>query len=408
MHTKGLLLAVPLLLLGCGGGGGGGGGTASATSNTCTSPTNTDTSNVLAVTVDTGPAGVTPNINLPFVTVTICAPGSTTNCQTIDHVLLDTASYGLRVMAPALCSSLLNLPQQTGDSGNALAECSLFLSGYSWGSVRIADVTLAGETARSVPIHIIADPAFGTTPTACSSRGSTPINTVARLGAKGVLGVGPFIQDCGTGCTSAGAVRNWYFQCPSGSSCSADTVALAKQVTNPVALLPTNNNGVVVTMQTIPPTGAATAIGTMALGIGTQSNNGLGTAQVFDVDGNGDLKTTYNLRVLTGFLDTGSNGLFFDDTTIHTCTTSADFFCPPGTLSLSAVVAGATNGTSTTVSFSIANAESLFAGAPGYTAFNNVGGPLSNYFDWGLPFHYGRKVFVGLEPPAGTGPYVAF
>lgn len=411
MRTRGLLLAVPFLLFGCGGGGGGGSGTPASLANTCPNPTNTDTSNVLAVTVDTGPAGVTPNINLPFVTVTVCVPGSTSNCQTIDHVLLDTGSYGLRIMAPALCGPLLNLPQQTGDSGNALAECSLFLSGYSWGAVRIADVTLAGETARSVPIQIIADSAFGTTPTACSSLGSQPINTVAKLGAKGILGVGPFIQDCGTGCTSAGAIRNWYFQCPSGATCSPDTVSLAKQVTNPVALLPTDNNGVVVAMNAIPDTGAATATGTLALGIGTQSNNALGTATVFDLDGSGNLQTTYNgVTLHEAFLDTGSNGLFFDDPGITLCSLSTGFYCPISTLSLSAIVGGATNGVSANVPFKVANADSL---AGGYTAFNDVGGPINRagHFDWGLPFHYGRKVFTAIEgrsTPAGTGPYVAF
>jgi hypothetical protein len=33
------------------------------------------------------------------------------------------------------------------------------------------------------------------------------------------------------------------------------------------------------------------------------------------------------------------------------------------------------------------------------------------YFDWGLPFHFGRNVFNALadqSTPAGPGPFVAF
>jgi hypothetical protein len=43
--------------------------------------------------------------------------------------------------------------------------------------------------------------------------------------------------------------------------------------------------------------------------------------------------------------------------------------------------------------------------------FNNIGGPNSGSFDWGIPFFLGRTVFVGIEgqtSPAGTGPYWAY
>jgi hypothetical protein len=36
---------------------------------------------------------------------------------------------------------------------------------------------------------------------------------------------------------------------------------------------------------------------------------------------------------------------------------------------------------------------------------------MPTYFDWGLPFHFGRNVFTaidGQETPAGQGPFVAF
>jgi len=60
--------------------------------------------NTLAVTVDPGPAAAAGAVNTLYTTVTICAPGSTTECQTIDHVQVDTGSTGSRAMAPVVRS----------------------------------------------------------------------------------------------------------------------------------------------------------------------------------------------------------------------------------------------------------------------------------------------------------------
>src|SRR5512133_18891 len=47
--------------------------------------------NVIEVTVDAGPSGTgSYNVNRLYTTVTVCSPGSTTQCQIIDHVLVDT------------------------------------------------------------------------------------------------------------------------------------------------------------------------------------------------------------------------------------------------------------------------------------------------------------------------------
>src|ERR1700729_4220682 len=44
--------------------------------------------NVVPLVVDGGPTGKI--INTPFISITLCAPGSTTSCQTIDHIMVDT------------------------------------------------------------------------------------------------------------------------------------------------------------------------------------------------------------------------------------------------------------------------------------------------------------------------------
>ena len=177
-------------LAACGGGGAG-------SSSTPPPPALPTGSNVAALIVDAGPAQI--GINIPSVSVTICVPGTST-CQTIDHVLVDTGSTGLRVISTVLDPALSGLPLATTASGDPMYECLLFADGYSWGSVRRADLQLADGRASNLAIQVIID---GNTPPAvpadCSGN-SSPQDTVAAFGANGVLGVSVFLQDCGPAC----------------------------------------------------------------------------------------------------------------------------------------------------------------------------------------------------------------
>ena len=104
------------------------------------------------------------------------------------------------------------------------------------------------------------------------------------------------------------------------------------------------------------------------------------------------------------------------------CTNYSGWYCPGSSSSLSAVDFTVTNtglnGTASPLTFSIGNAEYLFNFNSGQNwAFNNLGGDsgtsqATDYFDFGLPFFYGRKVFVGIENQTGpngvVGPYWAY
>ena len=84
-----------------GGAAGTGGGAAGATGGSqskggTSGALSTSDPNVLAVTIDSGPSG-SSYVNGPFATITLCEPG-TNNCQTIDHLLIDTGSTGIRVL----------------------------------------------------------------------------------------------------------------------------------------------------------------------------------------------------------------------------------------------------------------------------------------------------------------------
>jgi hypothetical protein len=403
----GLCAALCMPALSCGGGGNG----SSLASTGAPGASAPSGANVVDLVVDAGPTSTSPDVNTLFTTVTLCVPGSTTSCQTIDHIQVDTASYGLRLLAPVLT---LSLPVNSAANGDSLIECTQFVDGYSWGPVALADVQISGETASSVPVQIIGDSRFANVPADCSSIGPAE-DTVAAFGANGILGIGVFAQDCGSGCAITTANGN-YYAC-SSTQCQATTAALPSQVVNPVTLFATDNNGVVIELPSVPVQGAATVAGSLIFGIDTQANNKSGSQTVLTLDPNsGYVTTAFNGQSLAqSFFDTGSNGIYFDDSGLAPCTDSnvADFYCPAGTQTLSAVLQGQ-NGASTTVNFTVANAQTLGANEPDFAAFSALAGPYPGTtasFDWGLPFYFGRTVYTAIEnaaTSAGTGPYVAF
>jgi Protein of unknown function (DUF3443) len=409
---------IPLLFLGaCSGGSSSGLGTSSSTSPTqmIASPA----PNVVTIEVDGGPAALpSPAINTAFVTVTVCQPGSTTNCETIPDIVVDTASYGLRLVYGALSASFAaTLPQQMAGT-LPVAECAVFAIGYSWGSVRTADITISGETASSIPIQMIGDPALPNVPTTCSSNVPPEEDTVATFGANGIVGVGWFVQDCGDACAS-GAVPGTYYTCASNATtCTSVIQPTALQVSNPVASFSADNNGVIVELPPVSDSGAQSATGALVFGIGTETNNGLNGATVLSADpSSGMISVSFNgTSYPESYLDSGSNAFYFVDSAIAVCSqqnpVAPGAFCPSSTESLSAQLSG-TNGASVTTGFDVGNAAELLTDNPTAAAFPDIGVPNSDpqSFDFGLTFYYGRNVFTaiaGASTPGGTGPYFAY
>ncbi|MGZ5272129.1 MAG: DUF3443 family protein [Ramlibacter sp.] len=352
--------------------------------------------NVLAVKVDRGVRGTA--FNSPYVTITVCTPGGSV-CRDIDHVLLDTGSYGLRLAAAALPAELVLPPLRTAD-GTPTGQCVHFASGFAWGSVRTADVRLGGQAIAALPVQVIGDtgPAFATPPSQCSSVGA---NLGARLDANGVLGVGMQRQDCGTAC-AASASPSIYFGCTE-AGCKSAVAPLANQVVNPVAVLPAHNNGVAVVLQQVPAGGVTSLAGALVLGIGTDTNNQLGTAQAFGVDSRGLLAAGYKGHTYPAFLDSGANGIYLPDSDLPSC---GDFFCPAQPTTLGASLQSP-NGAQRGVDLPVEAIASL----PGGTVAASIGGNEAGMVTLGLPFFFGRTVFVALKDaptPAGPGPYWAF
>lgn len=415
------LALLVMLVTACGGGGGGGSPPPqAATSVPGAPPLNTlpsppAVSNALGVTVNAGPAGPGYNVNRLYTTVSICLPGSATQCQTIDHVLVDTGSTGLRLLSSAMAPAL-NLNRLTGTSGLPLLNCAQFVdNSFAWGPVATADIVLGGKRAASVPIQIMAEPSFNTPPAACAVGGSA-INTAATLGANGILGLGLFKEDCGSGCTVIPA-NGFYYTC-TDLSCTAmtgTTASTTKQVKNPVPLFASDNNGVLIDLPAVGSAGAPSLSGSVIFGIGTQPNNQSASPAILTTSPpTGSFSTLFSGKTLaTSFIDTGSNGLFFDSGSIPTCAGAGNtgFYCPSALTMLTATLVGA-NAVTIPVSFSIDNALMLFTTHPN-AVLPTLSGPIgdANTFDWGLPFFYGRRVFIGIEGQAstlGTGPLYAF
>jgi hypothetical protein len=432
------LLSASLTLCACGGGGSGGttnsGIDWQATPSWPISPTptpssSTDTSNTVPIVVDQSMLSV----NQPTVTITLCPP-STTNasqCVTVKNMLVDTGSVGVRVTSSALTdalkSQLLTQVGATDDKiGNVpIVQCSMFASGFTWGPIKRADVTIGSKKASNLPIQVIGDGGY-TVPSDCISRGGPNLGSL--LGSNGtytfngIVGIGHSVRDIATAAQTL--IPATYYYCSSTSSCTTTRVPLAKQVMNPVAAFSTNNNGTIIRLPALSAGGQASVTGELVFGVGTQQNNALpSNPTIVHVDGNGFFTTQYQGRaIINSAIDSGTNGYAFSDSTIPT---TGEWYTPASERSLSATME-ATNGSGqpVTVPFSIGNAANAMA--TGYAAYDNVGMYLTGFpvydvstdtmlseegFLWGLPFFYGRSVYTVLEnTKVGTqaGPFVAF
>ena len=405
-----------------------------ATPTPTPTPTATPTpTNVAAVVLDAGPSGLSngnTSFNEPFVTVTICAPGSTTNCQTIDHVELDTGSVGLRILKPVLNATLLAaLPVETDPAGNPVGECYQYVASYAFGSVRQADFRIAGESVADMPFQLVADTgAFATVPSGCSSGAGAKVSTINDLDANAIIGIGATASDCGAICQSGESSGATYYDCPS-TGCvqviarGAATVAPFQQLPNPVAAFATDNNGSIITLPAVAQAGAVSLNGTITFGIGTQPDNSLTATTLLTLTtsssnlGPGYLTAAFNGKSYRqSYFDTGSSVYYFVDDSLVACPKGAfyEFYCPASPTLLSLSVTGL-NGVTASADFTLYNPMGLantINVAPGLGIDTDLV-PSDNSgngsFGFGLPFFFGRTIYIAIEGAnaSGTpGPYV--
>jgi hypothetical protein len=337
-----------------------------------------------------------------YISVTICLPGTTT-CQTIDHIDVDTGSVGLRIISTALNASMLSGLPNLKVGTKSTAECYVYGDGYVYGTLRTADVSIGGEKSPGTSVHILGD--ITGAPSKCTQSGSNE-STASAFGSNGIIGLHPITPDCGSTCASASGQENpFYYSCSSATSCTtAVGVPVANQVPNIVTTFPTDNNGVILELPTVAAAGAASSTGTLTFGIGTQSNNALGSATKYPatlLDGElqvltGEIKTTsYQATIF----DSGTSTLSFNLSGLTACSgQEADWYCDTTTESVTL------NSTASALTINIGDADTLLSS--NNNAFDNLATDGEDgYLILGLPAFFGRKLFFGIN---GTAAYYAF
>ncbi|MDR3608602.1 MAG: DUF3443 family protein [Oligoflexia bacterium] len=375
--------------------------------------------NVLPFTINTSNCATSGGYsgNTPCGSVTLCDPGNASDCQTISNILIDTGSYGLRIFSSVVNSGLLaTLTPVTNAAGNPIAECVSYADNSAdWGPVVNANVILGSEAAVKVPIQLI-DPSYGQV-TVCN--GGSVDASPSVTGFNGVLGVGLFQQDCGETCAQKIA-NGIYYSC-TNQICAYTNVSLANQVTNPASQEAVDNNGVIMALPSLPSLTAESVDGYLVLGIGTQSNNQPSGVTAFDASSSGAYAGNFDISCSGqdypgSFIDSGSNGIFFNAPSLN-IPNCGGWYCPTQDLSALIEITGTSGSPSAYAGFTIGNYNTFVTDYPSNAAFSAIAGSLGSSntsdttFDLGLPFFYGRNVYVGFENTSssvGNGTYWAF
>jgi hypothetical protein len=384
---------------------------------------NNQGSNLLPINVSQGPgAGLT--LNRPYTTITLCM-ANTPYCQTIDHVLVDTGSTGIRIFKQVLNANLAG-PE---DNQGWLGEYQAFGTGNSWGPVVGRLVTLGGEPSVSLKIQIIDSSWGGGVPDGYSSSWNSPDDA----GFNGILGIGlsnPYPWDSGS-----------YFSCQSGvCSILPSQPPIEYALENPVFLLPRDNNGIIISMPKISADGQTSASGTLVLGIGTQPDNdpkNFSANWLFTVPAKGLFEGTAHVTMTAANMsfnwllpDSGTNSITFAPPLPGSYVHLNGTYCLPSPLQNFPTLISVPGTTSGTWPFTFAiecvddlQPPNCVPSNPtqGETlclvAFNDVGAasgiPYDDYFIFGLPLFYDRDVYIvypdaSAPLPLGKGPLYGF
>jgi hypothetical protein len=374
----------------------------------CGTVTSTGTGNSTPIVVDGFPCAVAGGVGIvnvpqrPYISVKICAPNSTTNCQIVDHVLLDTGSTGLRIASSALLPNLqpgaTGLPLVAGsNSAVTLAECETYVDSYVYGPLVNVDVYIAGESAKNTTMQVFGSSGF-VVPPGCSSVGGTETNTVQTFGANGLMGVNLDTLDAAL-----------FFDCQSASVGSCVPNSAYAGMPNIVTKFASDNNGVVISLPAIDASGATNVVsGTLLFGVSTQTNNTpvwptltLITVNNTDNYNFGSFSAQIGGNWYSAYLDSGTEQIYFNDTGdagLVPCSTDAvsiyaGLYCPTGAQSLSFNVTDyGSKSILGILPVSIVNPANLNSNA---IAYNNLGGPISSSSTLDQEIALGLATFFG-------------
>ena len=347
--------------------------------------------NVVTLTMRTPHSG----FNRMLVHVTICVPG-TQSCATIDDVMVDTGSTGLRLEASAV-PFWLRLPPVLGPDRKSLAECLRFVADDAWGPLDRADLHIGGVTAWGLPIQIIGDRA-ALQPASCPRSQVNPTSN-------GTLGIGTHLTDCQGECRQSVA-EPIYFQCQEGYCDPLEgPVAEAYRLPNPVSFFDRHDNGVVFDLPDVAGQGMLDSRGTLTIGVGTEDDDRLGSAAIVKLDDRGRFTTLYGGRDYPdSYIDSGTETYIVPDDALPRCRGTSWAFCVVPDVTREAVVMGH-DGARTVMPFRVGDYAQIRQRGFGASAEIAVAAmPRSGAFVWGAPFFLGKRVAVVLEGRPVPGP----
>lgn len=354
--------------------------------------------NVVPLTVRTPRAG----FNRMVVSVTLCEPG-TDHCATIDDIMVDTGSTGLRLEASAIPSGL-TLPAFTGLGGAPLAECLRFVHDDAWGPLYRADLRIGGLTAKNLPIQVVADD-LRPRPGAC------PMST-AMPTSNGTLGIGPHLFDCQGACAQE-ANQPGVFVNNGGSWLPfRGAVPTGSRLPNPVSNFPQHGNGIVIDLPASLENGASEIVGTLTFGVDTAPNNRIPGAQILHIGANGLFTTRYGgADYPESYIDSGTETYILTDDGLPRCAGMDWAYCVSPARTLEAAMVG-TDDRKVTVSFTVGDYRGALDRRVGaWDGFAEAAGSPSRAFVWGAPFFFGRRVALVFDgnatndEKAGLGPF---
>lgn len=200
--------------------------------------------------------------NQPFVSLEICQPDLTA-CVTLNKVLVDTGSFGLRIFESALNGLT---PTAITHQGGELRQCAGFGSGYTLGRVVKVGLKMAGASARDLPIQVI-ETSPSAAPNDCATTGSAQFTAKEQVGGNAILGIGPLASDSGAGLRVRYYVRN------ANQNTLLSQVPSDLAVANPIGRLDQHANGAVLEFPAADTNGNFTLSGSLILGLNTAANN---------------------------------------------------------------------------------------------------------------------------------------
>ncbi len=354
--------------------------------------------NVVPLTVRTPRAG----FNRMVVSVIVCVP-HTDHCATIDNIMVDTGSTGLRLESSAMPPGF-DLPAFMGADGRPLAERLRFVHDDAWGPLVRTDMQIGGMTASNLPIQVIADDRRPR-PAGCPTSTATPTSN-------GTLGIGPHLFDCQGACTQEADRPGVFVESEGSWQPVVGAVPIENRLPNPVTYLPHHKNGVVFNIPASPEGGADEIAGTLTFGVGTAANNRIAGTQILHIDANGLFTTRYDgIDFPASYIDSGTETYILADDGLPRCAGMSWAFCLSPARKLQAAMIGS-DGRTVPVQLTLGDYRAALDRHVGaWDGFAEAAEASSKAFVWGAPFFLGRRVALvfdgSVTSESVTGPFYA-